>query len=91
MEALAKFAYGIRQYLLVTTVFGFIVAVLDTIALAIMGIPLAITWGVLAFLTNYIPNVGFILGVVPPALLGLLTACPGLMVAVVIVYCVLNR
>ena len=91
MEALAKFAYGIRQYLLVTTVFGFIVAVLDTIALAIMGIPLAITWGVLAFLTNYIPNVEFILGVVPPALLGLLTAGPGLMVAVVIVYCVLNR
>ena len=77
MEALAKFAYGIRQYLLVTTVFGFIVAVLDTIALAIMGIPLAITWGVLAFVTNYIPNVGFILGVVPPALLGLLTAWPG--------------
>ena len=32
-----------------------------------------------------------ILGVVPPALLGLLTACPGLMVAVIIVYCVLNR
>ena len=70
VEALAKFAYGTRQYLLVTTVFGFIVAVLDTIALAIMGIPLAITWGVLAFVTNYIPNVGFILGVIPPALLG---------------------
>ena len=90
VEALAKFAYGTRQYLLVTTVFGFIVAVLDTIALAIMGIPLAITWGVLAFVTNYIPNVGFILGVVPPALLGLLTGWPGLMVAVIVVYCVLN-
>jgi predicted PurR-regulated permease PerM len=90
VEALAKFAYGTRQYLLVTTVFGFIVAVLDTIALTIMGIPLAITWGVLAFVTNYIPNVGFILGVVPPALLGLLTGGPGLMVAVIVVYCVLN-
>jgi predicted PurR-regulated permease PerM len=90
VEALAKFAYGTRQYLLVTTVFGFIVAVLDTIALAIMGIPLAITWGVLAFVTNYIPNVGFILGVIPPALLGLLTGGPGLMVAVIVVYCVLN-
>ena len=90
MGALAKFAYGTRQYLLVTTVFGFIVAVLDTIALAIMGIPLAITWGLLAFVTNYIPNVGFILGVIPPALLGLLTGGPGLMVAVIVVYCVLN-
>jgi len=90
VEALAKFAYGTRQYLLVTTVFGFIVAVLDTIALTIMGIPLAITWGLLAFVTNYIPNVGFIIGVVPPALLGLLTGGPGLMVAVIVVYCVLN-
>ena len=69
-----------------TTVFGFIVAVLDTIALAIMGIPLAITWVVLAFVTNYIPNVGFLLGVIPPALLGLLTGGPGLMVAVIVVY-----
>lgn len=90
VEALTKFAYGTRQYLLVTTVFGFIVAVLDTIALALMGIPLAITWGVLASVTNYIPNVGFILGVIPPALLGLLTGGPGLMVAVIVVYCVLN-
>ncbi len=90
VAALNKFAYGTRQYLLVTTVFGFIVAVLDTIALAIMNIPLALTWGVLAFVTNYIPNVGFILGVIPPALLALLTGGPGLMVAVIVVYCVLN-
>ena len=73
-----------------TTVFGFIVAVLDTIALAILGIPLAITWGLLSFITNYIPNIGFILGVIPPALLGLLTGGPKLMVIVIVVYCVLN-
>ena len=73
-----------------TTVFGFIVAVLDSIALALLGIPLAITWGLLAFITNYIPNVGFIIGVVPPALLGLLTGGPQLMVVVIVVYCGLN-
>jgi len=89
-EALGHFAWGTRQYLLVTTVFGLIVAVLDTIALAILGIPLAITWGLLSFITNYIPNIGFILGVVPPALLGLLTGGPQLMVIVIVVYCVLN-
>jgi AI-2 transport protein TqsA len=89
-EALGRFAWGTRQYLLVTTVFGLIVAVLDSIALAIMGIPLAVTWGLLSFITNYIPNVGFIIGVVPPALLGLLTGGPHLMVIVIVVYCVLN-
>ena len=55
-----------------------------------MGIPLAITWGLLSFITNYIPNIGFILGVIPPALLGLLTGGPKLMVIVIVVYCVLN-
>ena len=73
-----------------TTVFGFIVAVLDSIALALLGIPLAVTWGLLSFITNYIPNVGFIIGVVPPALLGLLTGGPQLMVIVIVVYCGIN-
>jgi predicted PurR-regulated permease PerM len=89
-EALGGFARGTRKYLLVTTVFGFIVAVLDSIALAIMGIPLPVTWGLLAFVTNYIPNVGFIIGVVPPALLGLLIGGPQLMLIVIVVYCVIN-
>jgi AI-2 transport protein TqsA len=89
-EALGHFAWGTRQYLLVTTIFGLIVAVLDTVALSILGIPLAVTWGLLSFITNYIPNIGFIIGVAPPALLGLLTGGPKLMVIVIVVYCALN-
>jgi len=89
-SALEHFAWGTRQYLLVTTVFGLIVAVLDSVALAIMGVPLAVTWGLLAFVTNYVPNVGFIIGLVPPALLALLTSGWQLAVAVIVVYCVLN-
>ena len=71
-DGLANFATRVRKYWIVTTVFGFIVAVLDVIALAIIGVPLFVTWGVLAFVTNYIPNIGFILGVIPPALIALL-------------------
>lgn len=88
--ALAGFASGTRKYMVVSTVFGLIVAVLDTIALLLMGVPLAVTWGLLAFITNYIPNIGFVLGLIPPALLGLLAGGPSLMVAVIVVYCVLN-
>ena len=70
--------------------FGLIVAVLDSAALAIMGIPLVLLWGVLAFLTNFIPNIGFIIGLVPPALVALLTGGWQLALAVIVVYCVLN-
>ncbi len=88
--ALANFTTGIRRYLVVTTVFGLVLGALDAAVLAVLGIPLAITWGLLAFITNYIPYVGFWLGVLPPAVLGLLVGGPRLLLIVVVVYLVLN-
>jgi AI-2 transport protein TqsA len=88
--AMDRFVHGTRNYLVVTAVFGLIVAVLDSVALAIMGIPLVVLWGVLAFVTNFIPNVGFVIGLVPPALVALLTSGWQTAAAVIIVYCVLN-
>ena len=88
--ALTNFAHGTRRYLWVSTLFGLIVAVLDTIALYILDIPAPLLWGLLAFLTNYIPNVGFVIGLIPPAILGLLEGGPGLMLTVIVVYSVLN-
>ncbi|MFI6797506.1 AI-2E family transporter [Streptosporangium canum] len=90
VQALSEFARGTCNYLIVSTIFGLIVAVLDAVALWIMGVPLPLLWGLLAFITNYIPNVGFVVGVVPPALLALLDSGPSTMVAVVVVYSVLN-
>ncbi len=90
VEAFEAFARGTRRYLLVSTIFGLIVAVIDSLALWWMGIPLPVLWGLLSFITNYIPNVGFLIGLVPPALLGLLDGGPGLMLAVIAVYSVVN-
>jgi predicted PurR-regulated permease PerM len=44
----------------------------------------------LAFITNYIPHVGFIIGVVPPALLVLLDGGPQLMIIAIVAYSVIN-
>jgi predicted PurR-regulated permease PerM len=43
--ALGRFTTGIRRYLVVTTIFGLLFGLIDTIALWFMGIPLAVTWG----------------------------------------------
>ncbi|MGV9825284.1 AI-2E family transporter [Gordonia sp. NPDC003429] len=88
--AFTSFSTGTRSYLWVSTVFGLIVAAFDTGALALMGIPLPILWGLLSFITNYIPNIGFVIGVIPPALLGLLDGGWVLMVWVIVVYSVIN-
>jgi predicted PurR-regulated permease PerM len=88
--ALTLFARGTRSYLLVSTVFGAIVAFGDWVALVIIGIPAAPLWALLAFITNYVPNIGFVLGLLPPALLALLGGGWGDFIAVIVVYSLLN-
>lgn len=90
VRALRRFARGTRRYLVVCTAFGFVVALVDTVALWALGIPLPLLWGLLAFVTNYVPNVGFVVGLVPPALLGLAEGGPRLLVTVIVLYCVVN-
>jgi AI-2 transport protein TqsA len=89
-QALASFAHGTRRYLVVSSIFGAIAAVLDAIALQILSVPLPWLWAVLAFMTNYIPNVGFFIGLVPPAILALLDGGADTMVATIIVYALIN-
>lgn len=88
--ALAGFARSVRSYWLVSTIFGLIVAVLDVFALWALNVPMAVTWGVVSFITNYIPNIGFVLGVIPPAVLGLVDSGPWTALWVVVAYSVLN-
>ncbi len=90
LSALTDFGVRVRQYWIVSTSFGLLVAVLDTIFLTVVGVPLAFTWGVLAFVTNYVPNIGFVLGLVPPALMALLAKDVPTMVIVIIGYCMIN-
>ena len=89
-ESLEEFSHGIRRYWIVSTAFGLIVAAMDWVALVILGVPLAGVWAVLAFITNYIPNIGFVLGLVPPALFALLIGGPSTALWVVVIYSVIN-
>ena len=89
-DALADFGERVRKYWVVSTLFGLIVAVIDSIALMILDVPLPLTFGLLAFVTNYIPNIGFVIGLVPPALLALLDGGVEKMIWVVVIYSVAN-
>jgi predicted PurR-regulated permease PerM len=88
--ALGNFARNTRRYIVVTTIFGLLVAVVDTVALVLLGVPLALLWGLLSFLTNYVPNIGFFLGLAPPALLALLVGGPRLALLVIAAYALAN-
>ena len=90
VEALTGFAGATRQYVVVSTVFGLIVALVDVAALYWLDVPLPWLWGLLSFITNYIPNIGFVLGLLPPTLLALLQGGVRQAVLVVVAYSVIN-
>jgi AI-2 transport protein TqsA len=89
-DALVGFARSTRRFLLITTIFAAIVGLGNTLLLLWLGIPLALLWGVLSAACNYIPYVGFVIGVVPPALLALLGGDWRLMIIIVVAYSLLN-
>lgn len=89
-ESLLSFGRSTRSYFAVAAVFGAIVAVLDWILLLILGVPDAWLWALLAFVTNFIPNVGFLIGLIPPAVIALLTQDWQAALIIVIGYSLLN-
>ncbi|HQK32484.1 MAG TPA: AI-2E family transporter [Phycicoccus sp.] len=88
--ALEDFTWRVRRYWVVSTIFGLMSASLDFVALLILRVPMPFTWALLAFVANYIPNIGFVVALVPVALLGLLSGGVSTAVWVIVAYCLIN-
>lgn len=90
IERITRLNSGIRRYFIVNAAFGAIVAIIDGLALWWMGVPGPAIWAVLAFVTNFIPNIGFVLGVIPPAILAFVVGDWPMLIGVIVVYSVVN-
>jgi predicted PurR-regulated permease PerM len=73
----------IRRYLSLQFLISFITGILVWLALEIIGVDFAVTWGALAFFLNFIPTVGSIVASIPPILLALVQFYPSLWPGVV--------
>ncbi|WP_291038305.1 AI-2E family transporter [Herbiconiux sp.] len=89
-DALRAYASGVRTYMVVTTLLGIAQGILNTIALAIMGVPAALLWGLLAFLCSFIPNIGYFFAIIPPIVFGFLVGGWPTVIAVIVVYGIIN-
>jgi AI-2 transport protein TqsA len=69
---MSKYAGHTQQYIKITSLTGLIFSVLVTIVMLIVGTDGAVTWGVLGFFLNFVPNFGMLLTVIPPVLLTML-------------------
>jgi predicted PurR-regulated permease PerM len=79
-DQIARIAFSItgqiRRYLSLQFLISFTTGILVWLALEIIGVDFAITWGALAFFLNFIPTVGSIVASIPPILLALVQFYP---------------
>lgn len=71
LKYLDKIGKSIRNYLSIKTVISLLTGIFIWIWLLVLGVDYAILWGVIAFLLNYIPNIGSIIAAAPTMLLAL--------------------
>ncbi len=84
LGAVSQLTTELRQFVKVTALLGAVAAILETVLLLALGVPNAILWGILSFFFSFIPYVGFLLALIPPTLLALVTGgwAPALIVLV---------
>lgn len=66
----------IRHYLAIKAATSLLTGVLASIALLFIGVDYPFLWGMLAFLLNFIPNLGSLIAAVPPVILALIQLGP---------------
>ncbi|QJW56328.1 AI-2 transport protein TqsA [Serratia plymuthica] len=63
---------GVTRYLVIKTAISLATGIIVWVFLAAVGVRFAFIWGLLAFLLNYIPNIGSVIAAIPPLIQALL-------------------
>jgi AI-2 transport protein TqsA len=80
----------VQEYLALKTLTSLATGVLIGSSTYLLGLDFALLWGLLAFLLNYIPNIGSIIAALPAVLVALLQLGPGPALVVLGVYVAVN-
>jgi predicted PurR-regulated permease PerM len=80
----------IKAYVVIKTSTSLATGIIIGGALQLLGVDFALLWGLLAFLFNFIPNIGSIIAAIPAIILALLQAGPTGALATAVVFIVVN-
>ncbi|MGE0622805.1 MAG: AI-2E family transporter [Pseudomonadales bacterium] len=86
----ARFATNVNRYIAIKTSTSLATGVLVSVSLQFIGVDFPVLWGLLAFLLNYVPNIGSIIAAVPAVLLALIQLGPGAALAATGCYLAIN-
>ena len=90
LQKAATLTADVRHYVTLTTALNFLVGLGNTIYLFIIGVDLALLWGLLSAFMGYIPAIGFWIAMIPPLVLAFIEDGPIGALAVLIGYTVIN-
>lgn len=90
LSQIKKITDAVNNYLAIKTVVSIGTGVFVAIWLWVLGIDFPVIWGLLAFLLNFIPNLGSLIAGVPPVLLGYIQFGIGRMLLVAAGFGVVN-
>ena len=85
-----RFAEKLNRYFAIKTTVSVGTGIFVGLALWLLGVDFPVLWGMLAFLLNYVPNIGSVLAAVPPVLLAAIQLGPLKAVATACVFLVVN-
>jgi len=85
-----KFADDMKRYMVIKTLISLATGILIALWLYILNVDYPILWGFIAFLLNYIPNIGSIVAAVPAVILAFIQFGIGSAVLVTVGYIFVN-
>jgi predicted PurR-regulated permease PerM len=90
MSRLQDASRDVKKYVAITGGIGLLQSTACVILLLILGVDFPIAWGVLFFFLNFIPTLGFLLALIPPAIVAFLESGWEIALVVVIGYYVFH-
>ncbi|SHJ28277.1 Predicted PurR-regulated permease PerM [Malonomonas rubra DSM 5091] len=90
LASFEKFTDGVRQYLAIKTFVSLATGLVVALGLTFLGLDYALLWGLIAFLLNYVPNIGSIIAAIPAVLLAIVQLGSMQALIVAILYVAVN-
>lgn len=90
MPLFSQFASNLNRYIVIKTSTSLTTGLLVTLSLWVIGVDFPVLWGLLAFLLNFVPNIGSIIAAVPAVLLSLIQLGPGAAIGSTAAYLSIN-
>lgn len=90
LKQMTSIANDVKLYVGAKAMVSLVTGLVVWIALELVGLDFAPLWGLLAFLLNFVPNIGSILAAIPAVLIAILQLSPLMAGVVVLIYLAVN-